>query len=63
MSIIHGIGPVSGRLPRALENVAGLRPTAITPVCVATPHNSFASSWYTGACSRIHAYASRAPFT
>jgi hypothetical protein len=31
MSIIHGIGPVSGRLPPALENVAGSRPTAITP--------------------------------
>ena len=31
MSIIHGSGPVSGRLPKELENVAGSRPTASTP--------------------------------
>jgi hypothetical protein len=31
MSIIHGSGPVSGRLPPALENVAESRSAARTP--------------------------------
>ncbi len=31
MSIIHGIGPVSGRVPPALENVAGVAAAARTP--------------------------------
>ena len=57
MSIIIGIGPLSGRMPPAFENVVGSFDVAEhRGVATRCPTRRCASSKYTGALSRIHVY-------
>ena len=58
MSIIIGIGPLSGRMPPAFENVVGSFSIASSAAYDAMPHTPFLASKYTGAFSRIHVYFS-----
>ena len=59
MSIIIGIGPVSGRMPPAFENVVGsFDGREHRRRSDAMPHTPLFASKYTGAFARIHAYFS-----
>ena len=53
MSIIIGIGPLSGRMPPAFENSSGWRSASITAAYVAAAARPLRSR-NTGSFSRIH---------
>ena len=50
MSIIIGIGPVSGRMPPAFENVAGSDSISLMWSYLVMPQTPPSSSQYTGSC-------------